>query len=135
MKVTFTHPAPDGERFAPGCFGAAVGAEWMLTLVAPGSPAAHGVLAKAAVLPGGRTAELTVEIRDDSPAAVAISEAGGGSTGPFSIGEDGTVYRPVEVRRRDPAEAAERIRAGYRDAGIPEDVAQAMIEETLRGDG
>lgn len=40
--------------------------------------------------------------------------------------------RAIPVRRRDPAEAAERIRAGYRDAGIPEDVAEAMIEETLR---
>ncbi len=40
----------------------------------------------------------------------------------------------VPVRRRDPAEAAERIRAGYREHGIPDDIAEAMIEETLRGE-
>lgn len=40
--------------------------------------------------------------------------------------------RAVEIRRRDPAEAAERIRAGYREHGIPADIAEAMIEETLK---
>lgn len=40
----------------------------------------------------------------------------------------------VQIRRRDPAEAAERIRAGYREHGIPDDIAEAMIEETLRDD-
>jgi hypothetical protein len=52
----------------------------------------------------------------------------------FTVDGEGRIARPVPIRRRDPAEAAERIRAGYRDAGIPEDVAEAMIGETLRGD-
>lgn len=54
---------------------------------------------------------------------------------PFSeviVHEDGTLSYAVPVRRRDPAEAAERIRAGYRELGIPDEVGEAMIEETLR---
>lgn len=45
------------------------------------------------------------------------------------VHEDGYISCAVPIRRRDPAEAAERIRAGYREHGIPE----AMIAETLRG--
>ena len=41
---------------------------------------------------------------------------------------DGVLSYPIEVRRRDPAEAAERMRAGYADAGIPPEIAEAMIE-------
>lgn len=40
----------------------------------------------------------------------------------------------IAIRRRDPAEAAQLIRAGYREHGIPEDLAEAMIAETLRGE-
>ena len=35
----------------------------------------------------------------------------------------------IAIRRRDPAEAARLIREGYREHGIPEDLAEAMIEE------
>lgn len=53
----------------------------------------------------------------------------------LTVAPGGTLVRPVPIRRRDPAEAAERIRSGYREAGIPEDLAEAMIEEALRDEG
>lgn len=40
--------------------------------------------------------------------------------------------RTIAVRRRDPEEAARLIREGYREHGIPDDLAEAMIEETLK---
>ena len=52
----------------------------------------------------------------------------------FEIGIDGTIAANVRIRRRDPAEAAAMIRAGYRERGIPRELAEAMIEETLRGE-
>jgi hypothetical protein len=54
---------------------------------------------------------------------------------PFSeilVNEDGTIAQRLEIRRRDPAEAAVLIRAGYADLGIPREIAEAMIEETLK---
>lgn len=54
--------------------------------------------------------------------------------GEVIVCEDGSIAQKVPVRRRDPAEATERIRAGYREYGIPGDIAEAMIAETLRGD-
>jgi len=47
------------------------------------------------------------------------------------VNGDGTIARRIEIRRRDPAEAAFLIRAGYADAGIPQEIAEAMIEGTL----
>ena len=54
---------------------------------------------------------------------------------PFSevlVNEDGTIAQRIQVRRRDPEEAAQYIRDRYAEAGIPQEIAEAMIEETLK---
>jgi hypothetical protein len=127
MLITFTQPAADGERLAPGCLDNVIGREY--PLIVDGLPDTLGTITDAVVLPGGESASLTLEVPDDSEGTQAVSAAGGGGPGPFSVGEDGSVSRSVEIRRRDPAEAAERIRAGYAEAGIPQEIAEAMIEE------
>lgn len=49
----------------------------------------------------------------------------------FIIGDGGTIARKFEIRRRDPAEAAALIRAGYARLGIPQEIAEAMTEDAL----
>lgn len=133
MLVTFDVAPPVGERYAPDAFASRVGqatmfaAPYMLEV-----PATRGVLAKAFVEPGGCRAELTADIPDDSPVAAEISRQGGGGPGPFRVYDDGVIGVPFEIRRRDPAEAARLIRERYREHGWPEDLAEAMIEETLK---
>lgn len=112
MRVTFTQPAADGERVAPGALDEAAGRRYPLEI--EGHPPAWGVNTAAAVLPGGESAELTVDIPDDSPAAAVLRETGGGP-GPFGIREDGTLYRPVEIRRRTPEDAARWMREHYEE--------------------
>ena len=127
MRVTFIQPVADGpERLATGALDQAIGREYPLDI--EGQPAAWGVITAAAVLPGGETAELTLDIPDDSPAACLLRETGGGP-GPYGISEDGTLYRPVEIRRRDPAEAARLLREAYRENGWPEELAEDVIRE------
>ncbi len=100
MLVTFVQPAADGTHLTPGALDPAVGREYPLDI--EGLPSVTGVITAAAVLPDGESAELTLDIPDDSPAARALSVLGGGP-GPFGFHKDGTMYRPVEIRRRDPA--------------------------------
>jgi len=126
MLVIFTQPAADGERLAPGCLDSAVGREYPLDI--EGLPPSPGVITSATALPGGESVELTLDIADDSPAARALLVLGRGP-GPFGIHPDGTLYRPVEIRRRDPEDAARLIREGYRERGIPEGLAEALIAE------
>jgi hypothetical protein len=131
VRITFSHPAPEGERFAPDCFAAVTGTTVTFGNFA-GVPVTEGILSDAVVLPGGESAEITAEIPDDSPVAQEISRQGGGGPGPFHVYDDGVIGVPFEIRRRDPAEAARLIREGYREHGIPDEIAEAMIEETLK---
>lgn len=64
--------------------------------------------------------------------AVEVSAEMGANPAAFIVHEDGRLSRRLEIRKRDPAEAAKLIRAGYADAGIPPEIAEAMIEETLK---
>jgi hypothetical protein len=131
MLVTFTQPAEDGAILAPpGCLDSAIGRRYPLEVA--GLPLAEGVITDAAVTRSGQAASLTLDIPDGSPAALAVAAAGGGGAGPFGISEDGTVYRPIAIRRRDPEEAARLIREQYRERGWPAELAEAMIEETLK---
>ena len=123
MRVTFTQPAADGERLAAGCLDSSVGREYPLDI--EGRPTATGIIIRAAVLPGGESAELTLDIPDDSPAGRLLSDTGGGP-GPFGIRADGTLYQPFELRRRTPEEA----RAYLAGLDLPGEV-KALIEETL----
>lgn len=49
----------------------------------------------------------------------------------YDLRPDSSIARKVEIRRRDPEEAARLIREGYREHGIPDDIAEAMIEAAL----
>jgi hypothetical protein len=132
MLVTFDVPAPGGERFAPDCLASQVGRETTFSAPCmPEIPATSGVLAKAFVGPGGHSAELTADIPDDSEMACAVIRAAGGYAGRVKVHEDGHVSRLVEIRRRDPAEAARLMREGSRERGIPQDLAEAMIAGML----
>ena len=48
------------------------------------------------------------------------------------VTEDGDVEWRLQIRRRAPEEAAALFRAGYREHGIPEELAEVMIEEMLK---
>lgn len=65
---------------------------------------------------------------------IPLSQAIVATPSAFEINPDGVIRASARLRRRDPAEAAELIRAGYREHGIPRELAEAMIEETLRGE-
>ena len=123
MRITFTQPAADGTRLAPGALDSAVGREYPLDI--KGQPTATGVIMSAWVLHGGERVRLTVEIPDDSPAARLLCEMGGGP-GPFGISDDSTLYRPFEIRRRTPEDA----RAYLAAQNLPDDV-KALIEEAI----
>lgn len=125
MHVTFPQPAADGEQLAPGFLDSAIGREYAIEV--EGCPAADGVIIEAYVLPGGQSVSLTLDIPDDSRAALAISGVAGGGPGPFSIAEDGTVARPFPIRRRTREEAAAYIAS----LDIKQDV-KDLIEEALR---
>lgn len=88
---------------------------------------------------------LTVTAYPDADLIVSFHDSGGMLLGAETVpagevreiperGAYASVSAALPIRRRDPTEAAERIRAGYRDLGIPGDIAEAMIEETLRGE-
>jgi hypothetical protein len=124
MRVTFPQPAADGEQLAPGFLDSAIGREYPIEV--EGCPAAAGVITEAVVLPGGQSVSLTLDIPDDSRAALAISGAAGGGPGPFSVAEDGTVARPFPIRRRTPEEAA----AYLATLDIKQDV-KDLIEDTF----
>lgn len=127
MLVTFRIPAPEGNRFMPGCLDDQVGTRRQVA--APGLQPVRALIVNASVLPGGEHAELTADIPDGSGTARVISRAGGGGDGPFIVRDDGSVAVALQVRRRDPAEAASRIRAGLLDRGWPEGDAGAMAAE------
>ena len=52
--------------------------------------------------------------------------------GGYDLRPDGSIARTVEIRRRDPEEAARLIREKYREHGIPDWLAEEMIRETLQ---
>lgn len=87
MLVTFQQMAPDGSRFAPGCFDGAV---------------ASGALAGAVVSPDGTSAELTADV----PAThwepvISGGELTGVSLGPFKARRQ--LSLPAGVRPHLPA--------------------------------
>jgi len=63
--------------------------------------------------------------------AVEVSLGLGATPGAYIVHEDGRISLSVLLQRRDPAEAAERIRTGYADLGIPSAIGEAMIKATL----
>lgn len=129
MLVTFTLPAPADERYGADTFAPQIGREILLTVPGPPPVTGTGVLAEAHVRHGSGSADLTVDVGDDSDLGRAVIEAAGGYRGHVHVHDDGHVSRVVEIRRRAPEEAASLIREGYRERGVPGGLADAMIAE------
>lgn len=127
MLVTFNLPAPADERYGADAFAPQIGQEILLTV--PGPVTGTGELVKAFVNQGGKSADLAVEVGEDSEIGRAVIDATGGYRGHVHVHGDGHVSQVVEIRRRDLADAARLIREGYRERGIPHELAEAMIAE------
>ena len=89
MRVTFTLPAPADSRYGADAFAHQVGREIVLTVLGPVTGTA--VLAGALVHPGGASADVTVEVGEDSELGRAVTEAAGGRAGHLHVHEDGSV--------------------------------------------
>jgi hypothetical protein len=126
MLVTFVLPAPSGVRWPQRDFDLMVGQK--IPIMVPGPVTGIGVLERAVVTDGGAAAEVTPEVPEDSEPGRAVTIAAGGVYGHVRIHEDGTAG-PLVLLRRDPAEAARRIREGFAAKGFPADLADAMIAE------
>lgn len=129
MRVTFTLPAPADSRYAPGAF--LLGGEIAVTYPGPPPVTGTGTLLGAHVIDGGCAAELTADVPDHSEIALSLAVRAGRPPGGVRIYPDGKIAETLDIRRRDPAEAAAMIRAGYAKLGIPQEIAEAMIEATL----
>jgi hypothetical protein len=130
VRVTFTLPAPSGSRYAPEAF--TLGKQVAVTFPGPPPVTGSGTLLGAVVVDDGRAAELTADVPDRSELGFSLAVRIGRPPGGVLIHLDGRVSETLDIRRRDPRVAAEMIRSGYAGLGIPPEIAEAMIEETMK---